>query len=94
MMTVKKTSGVALATAAAALMLSGCGSNPAEDKMMSKSMAKSEMKVHCSGVNSCKGHGECATAKHSCKGKNSCKGHGWVAMSKDECSEKGGKVVG
>lgn len=93
MMTVKKTSGIALATAAAALMLSGCGSNPAE-KMMSKSMAKSEMKVHCSGVNSCKGHGECATAKHSCKGKNSCKGHGWVSMSKDDCSAKGGKVVG
>ena len=95
MSTVKKTTGLAIASAAAALLLSGCNSNPSMDKMdkMSK-MDKKEAAVHCSGVNACKGHGACATAGHDCKGKNACKGKGWVPMSKDECMAKGGKVAG
>jgi len=52
--------------------------------------------VKCSGVNSCKGHGECASAdgSHACAGKNECKGTGWVKVkSEKECTDKGGTVV-
>lgn len=91
MTTVKKASGIAIASAAAALLLSGCGSNPPAEKTMA---AKSEAKVHCSGINACKGKGACGTAKHDCAGKNACKGQGWIKTSKEECDTKGGKVVG
>lgn len=91
MSTIMKTSGFAIASAAA-LLLSGCGSNPSMGKMAN--MEKSEATVHCSGVNACKGHGECGTATHDCKGKNACKGKGWVPMSAEECAAKGGKAVG
>ena len=52
--------------------------------------------VKCSGVNSCKGHGECASAdgSHACAGKNECKGKGWVKVkSEEECTKKGGTVM-
>jgi uncharacterized membrane protein len=49
-------------------------------------------KVHCEGVNECKGHGECGGAGHDCAGMNSCKGKGWVTLSEAECKAKGGKV--
>jgi hypothetical protein len=48
-------------------------------------VAADAAKVHCSGVNSCKGTSECKSAKNSCKGMNSCKGTGWVAMTQAEC---------
>ena len=52
--------------------------------------------VKCAGVNSCKGHGECAAAdgSHTCSGQNGCKGKGWVKVkSEEECKKKGGTVV-
>lgn len=52
--------------------------------------------VKCAGVNSCKGHGECAAAdgSHACAGQNGCKGKGWVKVkSEEECKKKGGTVV-
>jgi len=52
--------------------------------------------VKCSGINSCKGHSECAAAdgSHACAGKNECKGKGWVKVKDDaECTKKGGTVV-
>ena len=52
--------------------------------------------VKCSGVNACKGHGECGAAdgSHACAGKNECKGKGWVNVkSAEECTKKGGTVV-
>lgn len=57
-------------------------------------LAAEEAKVMCSGINSCKGTGECGGKGHGCAGKNACKGEGWVSV-KDaaECTEKGGKVV-
>lgn len=81
----KKLSGVALASAAAALLLSG----------MATSVSASEQPatVKCSGINSCKGTGACGTADHACAGQNSCKGHGWVKVSAEECATKGGTVV-
>ncbi|HEY6881175.1 MAG TPA: hypothetical protein VI299_24280 [Polyangiales bacterium] len=49
-------------------------------------------KVHCQGVNSCKGKGGCKGVNNACAGKNGCKGKGWVEMTEKECAEKGGHV--
>ena len=55
--------------------------------------AKGGGKVHCTGVNSCKGKGACGGDKNSCKGKNDCKGQGWVSMTEKDCTAKGGTVA-
>lgn len=54
--------------------------------------AGSDAKVHCFGVNKCKGHNDCKTANNACKGHASCKGTGFVTMSKHACEEIGGSV--
>ena len=54
--------------------------------------AKEAKKVHCEGVNACKGQGACGGAGHDCAGKNTCKGKGWVQMSDADCKAKGGTV--
>ena len=46
-----------------------------------------DSKVNCYGVNSCKGHGKCKTAKNSCKGQNACKGQGFMKMSAKKCAK-------
>jgi hypothetical protein len=71
-----KTSGVAVATAAA--MLFGTA-------MVGTAYAGSDGKVHCNGANACKGQSACKTAKNSCKGQNACKGQGFVEMTQAEC---------
>ncbi len=86
MSTIKKISGAAIATVAAGMILSG------GQAMASEHVA--EAKVHCYGVNSCKGATACKTADNACKGQNSCKGTGWLPMSQAECDAKGGKVEG
>lgn len=53
---------------------------------------KEEAKVHCYGVNECKGKGACSTAEHNCGGKNACKGKGWIPLTEEECKAKGGEV--
>jgi hypothetical protein len=50
-------------------------------------------KVHCAGVNDCKGKGGCKSADNACKGKNGCAGKGWMEMSEKDCMAKKGKVV-
>ena len=51
-------------------------------------------KVKCSGVNECKGKGECAGAAAACAGHNDCKGKGWITLdSAKACTDKGGTVV-
>lgn len=80
------TKGLLLATAAAALFI-------ASPAWAEEHPTGTEAKVHCGGVNACKGTSECKTASHGCKGQNSCAGQGWVALSKEECEAKGGKVV-
>ena len=42
-------------------------------------------KVHCEGVNACKGQSACKSAQNSCKGQNACKGQGFLEMSKKAC---------
>ena len=82
--TMKVFSGAALAAAAAGLFLASTVGVTAADK--------TEGKVQCAGVNSCKGKSECSSAKNGCSGKNACKGQGWMSMSEKQCLEKGGKV--
>jgi hypothetical protein len=55
--------------------------------------AKAGGKVHCSGVNTCKGKGACKSADNSCKGQNGCKGKGWTELSEKDCKAKGGTVA-
>jgi hypothetical protein len=79
MNTIKKTTGAALAVAAAAMLASApfvvhAGSDTGK----------------CMGANSCKGLSACKTATSSCKGLNSCKGQGFAEMTKAQCSEAGG----
>ena len=81
----RATKGILIASAAATLVLGGAVLARADQK------TGGDM-VHCAGVNSCKGQGECAGAGHSCAGMNSCKGQGWVELSKEDCAKKGGKV--
>ena len=89
-MTGKKALGFVVATAVVGMLASGYQfAGEAGKKESGKS-------VKCSGVNSCKGHGECAAAdgSHACAGKNECKGKGWTKVkSEEECTKKGGTVV-
>jgi len=77
-MRLKSTPGVAVATAAA--MLFGTG-------LVSSTLAAKEAKIHCSGVNSCKGQSACKSANNACKGQNSCKGKGFLEMTAKECAD-------
>ena len=94
MRSAQKLSGVALASAAATLLLAGCGGTAStETKMEAKVPAAKVASVKCSGINSCKGAGACATATSACAGQNSCKGQGWIKATKADCDAKGGKVI-
>jgi uncharacterized membrane protein len=42
-------------------------------------------KVHCFGINKCKGTGDCSGKGHQCAGHNSCKGKGHINLPKDIC---------
>jgi len=83
MTTRRKFTSIALATVAATLF-SGCSS------MSTTETGSMEAKVHCFGVNKCKGHNDCKTASNACKGHGSCKGQGFIGMSKAACEKVGG----
>ena len=78
-------SGASLAAAAASLVITGA--------FIATPAAAKSHKIHCSGINACKGHGACKTAANACKGKNACKGQGFVLSSKHKCEAKGGKIT-
>ncbi len=89
-MTGKKALGFVVATAVVGMLATGHQFAGEKGKMDSKK------EVKCAGMNSCKGHGACASAdgSHACAGKNECKGKGWVKVkSAEECTKKGGTVV-
>ena len=69
-----------LAAAAAALFTAGVSAAP--DTVRAEGDT-----VHCKGVNSCKGHTDCANPGHDCSGKNECKGKGWKKMTAEECEK-------
>ena len=76
MTAVQKLTGIALAAAAAGMFVTaGIGS----------AFAAEEGKIHCEGVNACKGKSDCKTAKNACKGQNACKGKGYVSLSDKDC---------
>lgn len=80
-------SAIAVASAAAALFAMGT-------TVTSTAHAATDMPVKCAGLNSCKGHSDCKTAKNECKGMNSCKGMGWNAKATaKECTSAGGTVL-
>ena len=82
-----------IAAAAAALALSSfafAAENPAGS---SGAAINAGDKVHCYGINSCKGSADCKTANNACKGKNDCKGHGFKGVSAKECLDKGGTIA-
>jgi hypothetical protein len=54
--------------------------------------AADEAKIHCEGVNSCKGTSACHTATNACKGQNECKGHGFLELTKAECDAAKAKM--
>lgn len=76
-----KTTGVALAVAAAGMF--------AVAPMTV--LAGEDAKVHCYGVNKCKGQNDCKTSDNACKGQAACKGQGFLSMSKEECDKAGGE---
>jgi hypothetical protein len=77
-MRLKRTPGVAVATAAALLFGTG---------LVSSAFAGDEAKIHCGGVNACKGQSACKSANNACKGQNSCKGKGFLEMTRKECAD-------
>jgi hypothetical protein len=93
MNTVKKLSGIALASAAATLLLAGTTTVNAAAHAKMPETATKVATIKCSGINSCKGTSACATATSACAGQNSCKGQGWVKASKADCDTKGGTVL-
>ena len=79
MIAAKKTTGVAIAAAAAAMFA-----------IAPMSASAGEVAGKCFNVNSCKGSSACATATTSCAGQNSCAGQGWVKRTKTDCESAGG----
>ncbi len=77
-MKASKLTGAAIAAAAAGLFAMGHAAPVLADEAG---------KIHCEGVNSCKGKGDCKSAKNSCEGKNSCKGQGFKEMTQEECTK-------
>lgn len=82
-------SGVALATAAATLFLTGCAS---EASAPGKTADNNAVMIKRYGANSCKGQAECKTAMNACKGQNSCKGKGFVSLTEQACVDRLGRV--
>ena len=78
------------AAAAAIIAIASIASTPAMARHHGMQMAA---KVHCYGVNSCKGSSDCKTAHNDCKGMNSCKGMGFKAMSAAKCTSAGGSLT-
>jgi hypothetical protein len=86
--------GAALASIAAVMALSMSAAVAAENPKGSSGAAiGASDKVHCYGVQSCKGNSDCKTAEHACKGQNACKGHGFKGVSAKDCFDKGGVIA-
>ncbi len=79
--------GVSLAASAALIAISAAA--PTAPAFAKGGSAK----VHCYGVNTCKGMSDCKTAKNDCKGQNSCKGQGFKALSSKACTAQGGSLT-
>jgi hypothetical protein len=84
---------LAAAALAALTMAAGCAQN---GRTAAKTASTGPAKGECSGVNSCKGTGECGgaagggAAGHSCAGQNACKGQGWISLTQADCEGRHG----
>jgi hypothetical protein len=76
-MSLENTRGLATAVAVAALF--------GTPTLIGSAAAADEPKVHCGGVNACKGQSACKSANNACKGQNACKGKGFLEMTQKEC---------
>ncbi|HTL12013.1 MAG TPA: hypothetical protein VL588_05975 [Bdellovibrionota bacterium] len=83
----------ALVVAALAALAAGQVVLGEDAKTPAQAPAATAAKGECSGVNSCKGQGECGGKGHSCAGYNECKGKGWITLTKAECDAKKGTWV-
>jgi uncharacterized membrane protein len=90
MMTTKN--AVSLAGAAALFALSACALAAPTPKGSTGVAVAASDKVHCYGVNECKGTADCKTAEHACKGQNSCKAQGFKGTAAGECLSKNGTI--
>lgn len=86
--------GTMIALAAASLFTAACSKKGDDSSTKAAPAAEKTAKVHCQGVNDCKGKSGCQTAENACAGQNGCKGKGFVEVaSEDECKTKGGTVM-
>lgn len=85
--------GTMIALAAASLFTAACSSKKADSRSSAPAASEQTAKVHCQGVNDCKGRSGCKTAANACAGQNGCKGKGFVDVTSDECKAKGGTVM-
>lgn len=93
--------GTMIALAAGSLFASACSKKSDEGSSNKPSTTETKpagdektAKVHCQGVNDCKGKGGCKSAANACAGQNGCKGKGFVdTASEDDCKAKGGTVM-
>lgn len=83
--------GALVAMAAGTLLGAACKKE--EAKPAPAATGEQMAKVHCMGVNSCKGTGACKTASNACAGQNGCKGHGMMELTEADCTAKGGTVA-
>lgn len=85
--------GTLIALAAASLFTAACNKK-SDDASKPAPAVEKTAKVHCQGVNDCKGKSGCKSTANACAGQNGCKGQGFVeTASEDECKAKGGTVM-
>lgn len=82
----KKTTGLAMAIAAASLV--GCANTAPTTSTSSAEM------VHCYGVTACKGHNDCKVASNACKGHNDCKTADNACKGQASCKTAGNACKG
>lgn len=95
--------GTMIALTAASLFAAACSSKKDEPKPSTtetkpadkaKPADEKTAKIHCQGVNDCKGKGGCKSTANACAGQNGCKGKGFVDVaSEEDCKTKGGTVM-
>lgn len=88
----QKKSTVSIAAAAAALAVSSFAFAVDNPPGSNGPAVNAGDKVHCYGVNSCKGNTDCKTGINECKGKNSCKGKGFKEVTAKECLSNDGVI--
>lgn len=81
-----------LASAAALVALSACAVAATPPAGSSGVAVGASDKVHCYGVNTCKGTADCKTTANACKGMNACKGHGFKGTDAKACLNSGGTI--